>query len=38
MIFSARLCREGQLNAAELAGHLRALDALASGKFGPSLP
>ena len=36
--FLRRLYREGQLNAAELAARLRALDALASGKLVPSLP
>jgi hypothetical protein len=36
--FLRRLYREGQLNAAELAARLRALDALASGKLRPSLP
>jgi hypothetical protein len=35
--FLRRLYREGQLNAAELAGRLRALDDLASGKLRPSL-
>jgi hypothetical protein len=33
--FLRRLYREGQLNASELAGRLRALDALASGKLPP---
>ncbi len=36
--FLRRLYREGQLNAAELAARLRALDALASGKLVPPLP
>ena len=36
--FLRRLYREGQLNAAELAARLRALDALASGKLRPPLP
>jgi hypothetical protein len=36
--FLRRLYREGQLNAAELAARLRALDDLASGKLRPSLP
>ncbi len=36
--FLRRLYREGQLNAAELAARLRALDALASCKLRPSLP
>ena len=35
--FLRRLYREGQLNAAELAARLRALDALASGKLRPPL-
>jgi predicted DNA-binding transcriptional regulator len=35
--FLRRLYREGQLNAAELAARLRALDDLASGKHRPSL-
>ncbi len=35
--FLRRLYREGQLNAAELAARLRALDDLASGKLRPSL-
>ncbi len=35
--FLRRLYREGHLNAAELAGRLRALDDLASGKLRPSL-
>jgi hypothetical protein len=35
--FLRRLYREGQLNAAELAARLRALDALTSGKLRPSL-
>ena len=34
--FLRRLYREGQLNASELAGRLRALEALASGKLRPS--
>lgn len=36
--FLRRLYRERRLTAAELAGRLRALDALASGKLRPSLP
>ena len=36
--FLRRLYREGQLNAAELAARLRALEGLASGKLRPSLP
>ncbi len=36
--FLRRLYREGHLNANELAGRLRALDALASGKLRPPLP
>ena len=36
--FLRQLYREGQLNVAELAARLRALDALASGKLRPSLP
>ena len=35
--FLRRLYREGHLNASELAGRLRALDALASGILRPSL-
>jgi HNH endonuclease len=35
--FLRHLYREGQLNAAELAGRLRALDDLASGKLRPAL-
>jgi predicted DNA-binding transcriptional regulator len=35
--FLRRLYREGHLNATELAGRLRALDALASGKLRPPL-
>jgi predicted DNA-binding transcriptional regulator len=35
--FLRHLYREGQLNAAELAGRLRALDDLASGRLRPSL-
>ncbi len=35
--FLRRLYREGQLNAAELAARLRALEALASGRLRPSL-
>ena len=35
--FLRRLYREGHLNANELAGRLRALDALASGKLRPPL-
>jgi hypothetical protein len=35
--FLRRLFRERQLNAAELAARLRALDDLASGKLRPSL-
>jgi len=35
--FLRRLYREGRLNAAELAGRLRALDDLASGKLRPAL-
>ena len=33
-----RLYREGQLNAAELAARLRALEDLATGRLRPSLP
>ena len=36
--FLRRLYREGQLNAAELAARLRALEGLASGRLRPSLP
>jgi hypothetical protein len=36
--FLRRLYRERRLTAAELAGRLRALDALASGKLRPLLP
>jgi 5-methylcytosine-specific restriction endonuclease McrA len=36
--FLRRLYRERRLTAAELAGRLRALDALASGKLRPPLP
>jgi hypothetical protein len=36
--FLRRLYRERRLAAAELAGRLRALDALASGKLRPPLP
>ena len=36
--FLRRLYREGQLNAAELAARLRALEDLATGRLRPSLP
>jgi hypothetical protein len=36
--FLRRLYREGHLNASELAGRLRALDDLATGKLRPAVP